>query len=183
MPAYDPDKARKLLAEAGYKGEVIPYRLIPNYYTLQNATAQVLVEMWKAVGVNVKLDFKENWQQVYATDTARGIRDWSNSVLWQDPVGVLVRLYGPRGQAQVQSREWTNAEFNKLADELETSLDAEVRKKAFRAMLKIYDETDPPGTVLHDLTMFYGKKSGFTWTAYPVEYMDFGPGNLKYVSQ
>jgi peptide/nickel transport system substrate-binding protein len=96
MPAYDPEKARKLLAEAGYKGEVIPYRLIPNYYTLQNATAQVLVEMWKAVGVNVRLDFKENWQQIYATEGGRGIRDWSNSVFWQDPVGVLVRLYGPR---------------------------------------------------------------------------------------
>lgn len=182
MPGFDPAKAKALLAEAGYKGEVIPYRLVPNYYTLQNATAQVLAEMWKAVGLNVELQFKENWNQVLAPE-GRAIRDWSNSVLWQDPVGVLVRLYGPRGPMQVTYKEWTNETFNKAADTLETSLDPAVRKDAFRTMLKVYDETDPPGLVLHDLIMLYGKKKNFKWTAYPVEYMDFGPGNLQFLTQ
>jgi peptide/nickel transport system substrate-binding protein len=182
MPAHDPAKARALLAEAGYKGEVIPYRLLSNYYTLQNATAQAMVEMWKAVGLNVELQFRENWQQVLAAE-GRGIRDWSNSVLWQDPVGVLVRLYGPRGPLQVTYKEFSNETFNKAADTLETSLDLATRRDAFRTMLKVYDETDPPGTVLHDLVMLYGKKKTFKWTAYPVEYMDFGPGNLQFLTQ
>ena len=43
-PSFDLAEARRLLAEAGYKGEPIPYRLLNNYYTNQTATAQVLVE-------------------------------------------------------------------------------------------------------------------------------------------
>ena len=53
--------ARELVKQAGYKGDPIPYRLLNNYYTNQTATAQVLVEMWKAAGLNVEIQMKENW--------------------------------------------------------------------------------------------------------------------------
>ncbi len=176
---YDPDRARSLLREAGYSGATIPYRVLPNYYTLQSATAQVLVEMWRAVGLNVELQFRENWSQIHEP-AGRGIRDWSNSILFQDPVGALWRLYGAKGPMQSTYKEWTNAEFNRLGAILETSLDADERRAAFAGMLTIYEEIDPPGTTLHDLTMFYGKKKSVAWMPYPVEYMDFGPGNLAF---
>ena len=51
---FNPDKAKALLKEAGYNGEEIYYRVLSNYYTLEVSTAQILVEMWKAVGLNVK---------------------------------------------------------------------------------------------------------------------------------
>ena len=54
-------KARELVKKSGYKGQTIYYRMLSDYYTLEVATAQILVEMWKAVGLNVKLDMKENW--------------------------------------------------------------------------------------------------------------------------
>ena len=56
VPAYDPNEAKKLLREAGYKGNPIPFRVLNNYYTGQVATAQVVTEMWKQVGVNVEDD-------------------------------------------------------------------------------------------------------------------------------
>ena len=135
--------------------------------------------MWRAVGLNVELQFRENWSQIHEP-AGRGIRDWSNSILFQDPVGALWRLYGAKGPMQNTYKEWTNAEFNRLGTILETSLDAEERRAAFAGMLAIYEEIDPPGTTLHDLTMFYGKKKSVAWTPYPVEYMDFGPGNLAF---
>jgi peptide/nickel transport system substrate-binding protein len=49
-PRFDPAEARRLLREADYRGEPIPYRLLNNYYTAQVATAQILVEGWRAVG-------------------------------------------------------------------------------------------------------------------------------------
>jgi peptide/nickel transport system substrate-binding protein len=175
---YDPDLAKRLLREAGYKGEPIPYRTHASYYTQQVQTAQVLVEMWREVGITIDLQVRENWQQIFDTSSPRGIRDWSNSILFQDPVGSLTRLYGPGGSVQTVSKEWSNAAFNETAKALETSLDLAERKRAFSRLLDIYETEDPPGCALHDLVMFYAKKRSVNWTPYPVESMDFGPGNL-----
>lgn len=178
-PGYDPDKARALLAEAGYKGEPIPYRLLPNYYTLQLQTAQVLVEMWRQVGLNVELQIRENIAAVTVPPEGRGIRDWSNTIFWNDPAGVLVRLFGPNGPAQTVTKEWSNPEFNQLSAILSSSLEESERKGAFRRMLEIFDVDDTAGTVLHDLTLFYGKRKSLPWHAYPIEYMDFRADNMS----
>ncbi|MGO7638725.1 ABC transporter substrate-binding protein, partial [Rhizobium leguminosarum] len=55
VPEYNPDLARQLLKEAYYKGDPIPYRLLNNYYTNQTPTAQIIVEMWAQVGLNVQI--------------------------------------------------------------------------------------------------------------------------------
>lgn len=177
---FDPDQARRLLRDAGYTGQRINYRTHHGYYTLQAQTAQVLVEMWKSVGLNVDLQFRENWTQIHEPGPTRGIRDWSNSILFGDPVGGLWRLWGARGPVQGSYKEWTNAEFNRLGETLETSTDPAQRRVAFQRMLDIFETTDPPGTTLHELVMFYGKKTAIDWTPYPMEYMDFGPGNLAF---
>ncbi len=179
LPAYDPDRARALVKEAGYRGQPIPYKVLTNYYTLQLQTAQVLVEMWKAVGLNVVIAVKENFAQVNEPE-GRGIRDWSNTIFFNDPVGVLWRLYGPRGIVQRVTKEWSNEAFNRLGEVLESSTDPGERRRAFRGMLEIYEEVDPPGTVLHDLTMFYGVRQSVDWTPYPIEYMDLRPTNLSF---
>ena len=177
-PGFDPAAARALLKEAGYAGATIPYRLLPNYYTLQLQTAQILVEMWNEVGVKVELQVKENTAQVTEPKEGRGIRDWSNTIFWNDPAGVLSRLYGPKGSMQLVTKEWSNDAFNAQSDILLASLDAAERKRAFRRMLEIWDVEDPAGTVLHDLTMFYGKKKSLPWHAYTIEYMDFRAANM-----
>lgn len=175
-PGFDPDRARALLKEAGYGGETIAYRLLNNYYTLQVQTAQILQEMWRAVGVNVAIEMKENWSQVQ-DPAGRGIFDASDTIFWQDPSGAMVRRYGPTSNVQAVVKSWSNAEFNALCTVLQNSLDTAERAAAFRKMLAIYDETDPPGTFLHQLTMFYGKRKDLAWRAYPVEYMDFRAAN------
>jgi peptide/nickel transport system substrate-binding protein len=182
VPAFDPDRARRLLREAGYSGQPIQYRSHTSYYSLQTQTAQVLTEMWRAAGLNIDLQFKENTQQILAPGNGRGIRDWSNTIFWQDPAGVLLRLYGPASTTQRTAREWTNEAFNRLGAVLESSTDPAARREAFRGMLTIYDETDPPGTVLHDLVMLYGKKNDVIWRPMPMEYMDFRARNLAFTA-
>ncbi len=175
-PGFAPDKARALLKEAGYDGRPIIYRVLANYYTLQIQTAQVLQEMWRAVGLNIAIEVKENWSQVY--QPGLGITDVSDTIFWQDPVGAMVRRYGPASNVQAVYKLWRNEEFNRLGEVLQSSLDLEERKRSFRRMLEIFDDVDPPGTALHDLTMFYGKKASVPWHAYPVEYMDFRTQDL-----
>jgi peptide/nickel transport system substrate-binding protein len=176
VPEFNPELAMGLLKEAGYKGDVIPYRLLNNYYTNQNATAQILVEMWKAVGLNVQIESKENWSQIMERGEGRAVRDWSNSAPFNDPVSSIVNQHGPNGQQQIG--EWTNAEMNELCLFLETSLDRAARRKAFRRMLEICEREDPAFTVLHQNATFTAKPKSIQWKASPAFAMDFGPGNF-----
>ncbi len=177
VPRFDLAEARRLLREAGYRGEPIPYRLLSGYYTNQNATAQILVEMWRAAGLNVQIQAVENWAQIFARDTPRAIRDWSNSAPFNDPVSSIVNQHGPNGQQQ-QVGEWTNEEFNRLSNELETSTDRARRRAAFRRMLEIAERDDPAFTVLHQNATFTAKRRDVAWKASPAFAMDFRPGNF-----
>jgi peptide/nickel transport system substrate-binding protein len=176
VPQYDQALARNLLRQAGYKGDPIPYRLLNNYYTNQTATAQILVEMWRSVGLNVEIQTKENWTQIMERGNQRAVRDWSNSAPFNDPVSSIVNQHGPNGQQQ-QIGEWQNAEMNTLCEFLETSTDRAARKTAFRRMLEICEREDPAYTVLHQNATFTAKPKALRWKASPAFAMDFRPGN------
>ncbi|WP_266035933.1 ABC transporter substrate-binding protein, partial [Brucella intermedia] len=176
VPEYNPDLAKQLLKEAGYKGDAIPYRLLNNYYTNQTPTAQILVEMWNQVGLNVEIQMKENWQQILEKSPGRAVRDWSNSAPFNDPVSSIVSQHGPNGQQQ-QVGEWTNEEANKLSVILETSTDHAKRKEAFKRMLEICEREDPAYTVLHQNATFTAKPKSLKWKAAPAFAMDFRKNN------
>lgn len=176
VPEYNPDLAKQLLKEAGYKGDAIPYRLLNNYYTNQTPTAQILVEMWNLVGLNVEIQMKENWQQILEKSPGRAVRDWSNSAPFNDPVSSIVSQHGPNGQQQ-QVGEWTNEEANKLSVILETSTDHAKRKEAFKRMLEICEREDPAYTVLHQNATFTAKPKSLKWKAAPAFAMDFRKNN------
>jgi peptide/nickel transport system substrate-binding protein len=176
VPEFNPTLARDLLKQAGYKGDAITYRVLNNYYTNQNSTAQVLVEMWRSVGLNVQMSTVENWGQIMARGPQRAVRDWSNSAPFNDPVSSLVNQHGPNGQQQ-QVGEWANAEMNQLCELLETSTDRALRRRSFRRMLEICEREDPAYTVLHQNATFTAKTKAIRWKTAPAFAMDFRPGN------
>lgn len=181
VPAYDPALARRLLAEAGYRGEVIPYRVASGYYTNQVPTAQALEQMWRAVGLNVQLQMVENWQQIFDRSNPanpRAIRDWSNSAPFNDPISSIVNQHCQRGQQQ-QAGEWTNEEFNNLCTVLETSTDQTLRRATFRRMLEIIEREDPGYTVLHRSVLYFGKRRDIEWKPSPTQAMDFRASNFR----
>jgi len=177
VPKYDVALAKKLLAEAGYKGEVIHFRGLNNYYTNQTQTDQIMLEMWRSAGLNVQMSMKENWAQIFEKGPTRGVRGWSNSAPFSDPVSSLVNQHGPNGQQQ-QTGEWTNVEFNKLSDTLATSVDPVERQQTFKRMLEIAEREDPAYTVLHQSAVFYAKRKDFAWKPSKTFVMDFRGTNL-----
>lgn len=164
---YDPDEARKLLAEGGYDGTPIPYRIRAAAYGPELATAQVLVAMWNAVGVNIDLQIVENFGQLVAFPGV-GMRNGVDPILVNDPLFGLWRSHD-RSEAEI----WSNEEFFINGETLQTSLDPAVRKAAFNRMMDIYDNEDPPGMILHTMGTFYGKKKSVHWTPSKSVYMDF----------
>ena len=176
VPEFDQARARELVKASGYKGDPITYRLLPNYYTNQVFTGQALVEMWRQVGLNVVINIKENWAQIFERSPERGIRDWSNSAVFSDPVSSIVSQHGPNGEQQ-QYGEWTNTEMNTLSLELETSTDRARRKQVFARLLQIAEREDPAYTVLHQNATFTAKRKDIKWKAAPSFAMDFRAAN------
>jgi peptide/nickel transport system substrate-binding protein len=175
-PEFDLAKAKALVKEAGYKGDPIPYRLLNDYYTLQTANAQVLTEMWQQAGLNVQIEMKENWAQIWDPQGKRAVHDWSNSAQFNDPVSSLPTQHGPQGQQQ-QVHEWANDEMNMLCGVLQTSTDKETRKKAYARMLVICEREDPAYAVINQNATFTAKLKSVQWKSAPDFAMDFRASN------
>lgn len=182
VPEYDMELARKLVQESGYNGEEINFRVLNNYYTNQVSTAQINAESFRQIGLNVKIEMKENWQQIFDKESGpRMVRDWSNSAPFPDPVSSIVNQHCQNGQQQ-QVGEWTNEEFNALCIKLETSTDLEERRAAFRRMLEIAEREDPAYTVMHQSAIFFGKRKDIAWNWSGLQSMDFRADNFKVVA-
>ena len=179
VPEYDPKKAQALLKAANYKGDPIPFRVLNNYYTNQVGTAQIEVEMWRSAGLNVQIEMRENWQQIFENDGKRAMRDWSNSAVFNDPISSIVSQHGPQGQQQ-QAKEWSNDEMNKLSGDLEVEVDMPKRKAMFKRMLEICEREDPAYTVLHQTATFTAKRKDIQWKAAPAFQVDFRAENFRW---
>ena len=176
---FNPEKAKQLLKEAGYNGEEISYRYMVDYYTGEVATAQILQQMWADVGLNVKIELKENWAQIETNEAApgRGIINWSATAIFPDPLSQIARLYGPDGWFQVHDM-WHSDDFNKQF-EIVSGTDPVARRKAVKEMLEITENQDPPGTYLYLLPVFYGQSEKIKWTPAVSHFMDFRAGSLE----
>ncbi|MBF0280882.1 MAG: hypothetical protein HQM13_24025 [SAR324 cluster bacterium] len=174
-PIYDLERAKEELKKSGYQGETIDYPLLPNVIDTEIAVAEVLREMWKAAGINVEMQIRENWKQI--TKGQHSIRNMSATMLWQDPATVLWRLFKP----SVMKRRgwgWKNDAFNAGGSVLESEPDKLKRRGAFTQMMTEWETNDPMGVVLFQEVWLYGKKKDFDWKPYSLPYLDFGPNNV-----
>lgn len=177
-PEFNPEKAKKLLKEAGYKGEKIQYRILNNYYTLERPISQALVSMWRNVGLNVYISVKENWAQVVENTPERMVRNASFTAFYPDPVGQFWRRFSPSSGWMAQDYFKMSDRFQELGFQLEAETDVQKRRTIFKEMLDIFD-ADPKGTPLLQLVMLYGLGDGFEWSAGPSQVMDLTATGLK----
>lgn len=180
---YNPEKAKALLAEAGYNGEEIVYKFPLNYYLLSTEAAQAMQQMWKAVGLNVKLDPVENFSQVTDPEGTVHIRPWSNTHRMPESTGSFVPEWGADSEVQNNKqspdRAWdAPAEFNELHDVIVASTDWDERKQAYRGALDIWMD-EAPGTMLYNPLETYAMRKDITWKPYGLYYMDLRPYNLR----
>lgn len=175
QPVFDLERATEELALSGYNGEVIDYPLLPNVIDTEVAVAEVLREMWKAAGINVDLQIRENWSQI--TTGHHSIRNMSATMVWQDPATVLWRLFRPDVMAG-RGWAWVNEAFINSGQVLESDPDPVARQAAFRTMMDEWGTNDPMGAILFQEVWLYGKKKDFDWQPYELPYLDFGPTNV-----
>jgi peptide/nickel transport system substrate-binding protein len=170
-PEYNVEKAKKLLAESSYKGELIEYELKSNYYTFGNEAAEAIVDMWNKIGVNAKVKFSDKVER-------KSVANWSNTMRFPDPSGGLSLLWGPGTDAEKIYWKDMNPDFLKNAKELASILDPAKRKELAKKQMQIYDD-EVPGTVLYYPYEGWGIRKGLEWTPYSSQAMDFRAENFK----
>lgn len=175
-PAYDPELAKKLLAEAGYKGEPITYRVHNDYYPNELTVAQFDLDNLRKIGFNIDFSVVDN-----PNDPApdRMMSDLSNTAYFAFPIALLANNC-PNGSYNTKTSPkagmWQNDEFDKLCDVLNTSTDKAEVKKAFARALEIIEVEDPGMIVLHQNAILYGKRADIDWKPSAMFVMDFRPG-------
>jgi peptide/nickel transport system substrate-binding protein len=166
---YNLEKAKQLLAESSYKGELIEYELKPNYYTFGSEAAEAIVDMWKQIGINAKVKFTEKVER-------QSVSNWSNTMRFPDPSGGLWLLWGP----DAKDSTWPDMsqDYIQTGTELSSILDPAKRKDLARKLMTIWDE-EAPGTVLYYPYESWGVRKGLDWTPYSSQAMDFRADNFK----
>lgn len=176
---FDKTRARDLLRQAGYKGEPITYRTMPNYYTGALDAAQIIVEMWKEIGVDARLQVVESFAQMQARGQQVG--NTSNSTRFPDPLGALWISWGPN--SGFQRNGWfaaeDAAEFNTAGRALEQETDLAKRRELFARMLTAWEDACP-GTILYQPFETYGAKKTVRWRPYSFFFMDLRADNLSF---
>ncbi|MBB3458055.1 peptide/nickel transport system substrate-binding protein [Rhizobium sp. BK313] len=175
-PAYDPELAKKLLAESGYKGEPITYRVHNDYYPNELTVAQFDLDNLRKIGFNIDFSVVDNPND---PSPDRMMQDLSNTAYFAFPVSLLANncpngVYNTKTNPKIGM--WQNDEFDKLCNVLNTSTDKAEVKKSFARALDILENEDPGLIVLHQNAILYGKRADIQWKPSAMFAMDFAPG-------
>lgn len=174
---YDPRRAKQLVAQSGYDGSPITYRMIPGYYLNGVEAAQAIQEMWRQVGINAKLEFVESFKKVRTKSTM--VYAWSNTYRLPDPTGGIVATWGPQSAIQRKYKYFTPPqEFNDLSTKLFGMENMKDRSAAFQRMLDIFED-ERAMTILYNPIVTFAMKRNIDWTPYSLFFMDFRPDNFK----
>lgn len=174
LDAYDPERARSLIAASGYDGTELRFRVPATYYTLGADAAQAVVSMWQEVGVNAVIELSDDPHN----PEGHQIAFWSAGLTPGDPTLNFTSLYGPR--SAIQTNFWTpeNPAFNENIAALTATLDQEERYRLYQEMLDIWvDESQ--ATMLYRVNQMYAQKTTVGWTPYMTFEMDLSAKNVK----
>ena len=178
---YNPEKAKQLLQEAGYKGEEIVYTSFPTYYTNGLLAAQAIVEMWKEVGINGKVNVVDKWN---GGDADMMARNWSNPMYFADPFGSFGVMWAPKGPSESEGRFNTDEAYAESWERFRFSKDVEARKAAYAELMERISQ-DPPMLPLYRPFESWAMNKNVTWAPKPghIPYvLDFRAGSITFAS-
>ena len=172
---YDPERARELLAEAGYDGTPIRYDTDAVYYTNGLLAAQAIKEMWAAVGVEMQLNVMEGWGELSEVES----RNWSNPMYFADPAGSYGTMWAPGG-ARIGNSWEPNEAYDELWSRFRYSTDIVDRQAAYVEIMD-YVKDEMPFIPLYQPYESYGLRQGIEWQPQPghIPYvLDFRAGSI-----
>jgi peptide/nickel transport system substrate-binding protein len=153
---YAPAAARDLVRRTSYNGQKLIWHITRQFYPNYESAAEVMVEQWKEIGVNVEARVLDNFDLVYRRPFHMMNFANATSFIPGDPYQPLWIDWGPTAVRSTASwKTWTPTEkFIELGRAFDATSDFEERKKAFFALRDEWERVTPA---------FYMWKSVFNW--------------------
>lgn len=139
MIKQDIAKAKQLLAEAGYPNGLPLEIACKGDPAWELASVQVMVEMWKAAGIDVKINLMPSasfwavWDKV-----PFGYTTWTHR-----PLGVMVLGLAYRTGTPWNESSYSNPEFDRLLTQAEGILEADKRRVVMAQLEQILQQDGP----------------------------------------
>ncbi|MBW8269418.1 ABC transporter substrate-binding protein [Caldovatus aquaticus] len=170
VPPYDPDAARRLLAEAGYPDGFRLTLHTPNdRYPNDAKTAQAIAQMWTRIGVRTQVEALP-WAS-FAARSARqefGVRLTGWGSVTGEASYMLVNVFGTYDRARrrgaANSARYSNPALDALTERAVATLDEERRERMLREAVRMVSE-DVAIVPLYQLVNIWATRRGLTYAA------------------
>ncbi|MCR4685329.1 MAG: ABC transporter substrate-binding protein [Lachnospiraceae bacterium] len=167
----DIQKAKSLLAEAGYPGGFDMTITVPSNYQPHINTAEVIVEQLKAVGINAKINLVE-WNS-WLSDTYVG-RNYESTVIGVDASYLSARALLERfySKADDNFTNFSDPEYDALYEKVLTLTDEEEKTLCYKEMEQILTK-DAANVYIQDMAEFVALRNTFEgYRFYPLYVLD-----------
>ena len=164
--AYDVNKAKELLAAAGYKDGFDVTITLSAGNIVSQSIATVLKEQWKKVGVNLNIEMLETataTEKFKSMKSSITLRGWTNDMVDASQQVDYMCVYS---NIKNFYTGWDNPEIEKLALQGKTEIDKEKRQAIYYKIQELYAQDMPMITLFHVQYPVAMKKSlkGFVQT-------------------
>ena len=151
--AYDPDKAKALLKEAGFeKGFDMEMACPAGAYGSFEEVCQAIAGYLKDVGINVNLNIMES-AQYWDLEAKKELPPLFGDS-WADESGESYnRMAGALGGADAPYSSWSDEKILGMLKEISTEVDPDKRTKLYEA-LQVYMKDNPPFIYLYEPMTF-----------------------------
>jgi peptide/nickel transport system substrate-binding protein len=146
IPEYDPEKAKELLAAAGYPDGLDVELAVGSGWPDIVSYAEVLKEDAAAAGFNITLNTMPNsqyWEQW--TEVALGITPWTHRPLGTMVLNLAYVADEEGNPAAWNETRWIDEEFTEKLNEANATLDVEARREIFCELEQIQYDRGPVG--------------------------------------
>jgi len=174
---YDPEAAKKLLAEAGYPSGFEVGMNCPNdRYVNDGAICQAVAANLARIGVKVNLTAETKnsyFPKILSRNTSFYLLGWTPSTTdSHDALFNLMATPTDKGQGQFNLGSYSNARLDELTQKIQTEIDQARRNEMIREAFKIHQ--DEFGHIpLHQQTLAWGFNKKVSLVQLPNNYMVF----------